>query len=265
MDTEPFCNKYEQIYHLKWLQEMLQGCNGLSPKKMQALFLQTMDLGLPEDTEQADLPVSREGLTCQGTAYCRERHCKRRISPRDRHRHSLVYFKSHNTSVLNTAFFLNGQSVTGSHRYCFQDVQHHCSMWSLSSGCSSPPDQSWKAVLFHTKTGGDLQSEVKGNVYCEKQEKIKSGFVASRAPSSQLTQTQLRIFSTDAEVGLIWESKFGDYGHISQWYSTPSFTLCFLSLLFWGVEGDLLIKSSKRSNNHKVSSLYTWHQTATRA
>lgn len=64
MDTESFCNKCKQIHHLKWLQEMLQGCNGLSPKKMQALVLQTTDLGLAEDTEKLNLPVSREGLTC---------------------------------------------------------------------------------------------------------------------------------------------------------------------------------------------------------
>lgn len=64
MDTELFCNKYKQIYDLKWLQEMRQGCNALSPKQMQALFLQPTDLGLPEDTEELNLPVSREGLTC---------------------------------------------------------------------------------------------------------------------------------------------------------------------------------------------------------
>lgn len=43
---------------------MLQGHNGLSLKKRQGLFLQTTALGLPDDTEELNLPVSREGLTC---------------------------------------------------------------------------------------------------------------------------------------------------------------------------------------------------------
>lgn len=111
-------------------------------------------------------------------------------------------------------------------------------------------------MQIHTRTGGDLQSEVKGNVHCKKQEKIKGGFVASRAPSSLLTQMQLCIFSTDAEVSFIWESKSRDYRHISQRYSTPFFSLCFLYFLFWGVKGDLLFESSKRSYNDEVSTLY---------
>lgn len=64
MDTELFCNTYKQLLRLKWLQRMLQGHNGLSPKKRQGLFSQTTAQGLPDDTEELNLPVSREGLTC---------------------------------------------------------------------------------------------------------------------------------------------------------------------------------------------------------
>lgn len=105
------------------------------PRQRKLCFCgQRTDLALPEDTEELNPPVSREGLTPAGTGYCRERHCKRRMGTGDRSRHSPVHFKSHNAAVLNTTFWSNGQRVTASHRCCFQ---FHRSMWRK--------DKSWKA------------------------------------------------------------------------------------------------------------------------
>lgn len=54
-------------------------------------------------------------------------------------------------------------------------------------------------------------------------------------------------------MNLLWESNFGDSGHVSQRDSSPFFNLMFSPPLwfFRRVKADLLIKES---NNHKVSS-----------
>lgn len=205
-NTDLPCNKYKHTQGLPWL----------SPKKIPALLMHSWRF--QRTLKELNPPVCRERLPCQED---------KKIQGHFYTKHQLPLEWPVNHWI----------------HCCFLDTQLHCwmgsggSAWLKMESRGNPP-QKQRALQIHLKNKRapnppqNRSGPRSGGTRTARNRK-RSKWVCGTT-GSQLTQPQLQISGAEAGVGLLWESKFGDSGHVSQRDSAPFFNLMFSLFAFPG-------------------------------